>query len=225
VPRSDQKRAITRTAFAAGVWLVPSCLASCDRTPAPGLHTETESSAEIGSAAAAESTASGELASSGFSRSAPSAQDDHAGHDCATAHPRREPDPPITATALTPDARARLTTVRISAHVGYVILRKRDSEWITSGQGGCVVPASRVERALDNLASLTAVPSDERPADGNAFELQLTALTDEGPALRFDVAGRNRDGDLVQLNDHSRYRVQGLDRELWSPDPAPWCSD
>src|SRR5690242_7858160 len=49
-------------------------------------------------------------------------------------HPPRPPRPPppgASATALRSDFRARLTGLRVSAHVGSVIIRKRGDTWIT----------------------------------------------------------------------------------------------
>jgi len=145
-------------------------------------------------------------------------------HDCQKAHPPPKPEPAVTATSLSPEARERLTTLRVSAHVGAVILRRQGSTWVMAGQSGCTVPPSRVERALDNLAGLSAVPTNERPVDGSSFELQLVALADEERLLHFEIAGGSDDGDLVQLNDDSTYRVRGLDRNLWSPLPSLWCA-
>jgi len=158
------------------------------------------------------------------SDASPSGVDGHADHDCNEAHPPPKPEPAVTATSLSPNARERLTTLRVSAHVGAVILRRQGSSWVTAGENGCTVPPSRVERALDNLSGLSAVPTDERPADGSSFELQLVALVDEERVLHFEIAGRSDDGDLVQLNDDSMYQVRGLDRDLWSPLPSVWCS-
>jgi hypothetical protein len=154
-----------------------------------------------------------------------SAVDGHADHDCEVAHPPRKPEPAVTATALSPDARQRLTTLRVSAHVGSVILRRQGSSWVTAGQNGCTVPPSRIERALDNLASLKAEPTAERPVDGNSFELQIVAQVGEERALYLDVADHGERGDLVQLVDGSTFRVRGLERELWSPNPRDWCGD
>jgi hypothetical protein len=83
------------------------------------------------------------------------------------------------------------------------------------------VASARVERALDNLSTLSAEPSDEQP---ETFDLQLAVLNGQERVLHFDVAGRSNGTDLVQLNDGSRFRIKGLDRELWSPTPAVWCA-
>jgi hypothetical protein len=115
--------------------------------------------------------------------------------------------------------------VRVSAHAGGVILRKRGSSWVTAGDGGCTVPAPRMEEALDNLAQLKAIKTEERPDGGQAFELQIVALMGEAIALQLEVAGRRNTGDLVQLHDDSRVRLRGLDRGLWSPRPADWCKE
>jgi hypothetical protein len=113
--------------------------------------------------------------------------------------------------------------LRVSAHVGAVSLRKRGSSWVMAGAGGCAVPERRMKQALDDLARLTAVKTEERPAGGDAFELQIVALMGEDVALQLDVAGRGSAGDLVQLWDGSMVRMRGLDRNLWSPRPADWC--
>jgi hypothetical protein len=87
------------------------------------------------------------------------------------------------------------------------------------------VPARRIEQALDNLAELKAVRTEEQPADGNAFELQIVALMGEEIALPLEIADRDNAGDLVHLLDDSRVRLRGLDRNLWSPRPADWCKE
>jgi hypothetical protein len=91
------------------------------------------------------------------------------------------------------------------------------------GRDGCSVPLPRLERAFDNLARVRAVPTNEPPPDGTAFQLQITVLIGEEPALHLEIADRNEDGDLVQLADYSMVRLQGLDRALWSPNPVDWC--
>ena len=144
--------------------------------------------------------------------------DEHDGHD--VARPRLASP---TATNLRADDRKRLTTLRVSAHVGAAIIRKGADGWSIGGPSGCKVEQARIERALDNLTGLTAVSSDEKPADGKQFELQIVALMEQEPALHFDVADRRDGKDLVQLADESTFRVHGLDRELWSPEPQVWC--
>lgn len=125
-----------------------------------------------------------------------------------------------TATSLAPEVRQKLSTLRISAHHGGIILRKGADGWSLSGMQHCAVPSSRVERALDNLAALRAVKSSDALGQ---FELQIVLLIGEERALYFDI-GERRDGkDLIQLGDQSRFVVTGLDRELWSPDPTSWC--
>jgi hypothetical protein len=84
---------------------------------------------------------------------------------------------------------------------------------------------SRIERALGDLTKLQALRTDEPPPDGNAYALQIAVDTDAGLALRFDVADRNAQGDLIRLGDNSTARVRGLDRQLWSPKPEAWCRD
>lgn len=91
------------------------------------------------------------------------------------------------------------------------------------GRDDCSVPLPRLERAFDNLARLRAVPTDEPPPDGTAFQLQITLLIDEERAIHLEIADRNEEGDLVHLADDSMVRVQGLDRGLWSPHLVDWC--
>jgi hypothetical protein len=145
----------------------------------------------------------------------------HAEHDCSQAHPDQPRPAPATATWLSDEARGRLTTLRASAHQGSVTARKGDQGFTIAGPRGCTVSAERIERALDNLRGLTAERSDESPQH---FELQVIVLSGEERLLHFDVAGRSEGADLVQLNDGSSFRISGLDRELWSPDPAVWCA-
>jgi len=140
-------------------------------------------------------------------------------------HPSRPPPPGGSATALRAAYRERLTTVRVSAHVGSVILRKRGASWVVAGNGGCTVPARRIDRALDALERLEAVKTDEQPRDGKAFELQIVALMDEELALQLEIASAGDHGDLVQLFDGSRVRMRGLDRSSWSARPADWCNE
>jgi hypothetical protein len=116
-----------------------------------------------------------------------------------------------------------VTTLRISAPVGAVILRRRENGWVAAGQDGCTVPASRIERALDNLTNLKAETTGDRAVEGNSFELQIVVEIGQERALSLDVAGRGERGDLVQLVDGSTLRVRGLERELWSPHPRDWC--
>jgi hypothetical protein len=153
---------------------------------------------------------------------AASAADPWDGHP---PRPPRPPEPGASASALRADFRARLTTLRVSAHGSAVILRKRDSGWVTAGAGGCPVPAPRMERALDNLARLKAARTEEKVGDGLAFELQIVALMGDEIALQFEVAGRSEKGDLVQLYDDTTVRLRGLDRKLWSARPADWCEE
>lgn len=150
------------------------------------------------------------------------------GSEPLEAHPPRPPRPPppgASATALRSDYRPRLTTLSISAHLGSATLRKRGSSWVTAGDSGCTVPARRIEQALDNLAQLSAMKTEEQPADGRAFELQIVALVDEEIVLHLEIANRDDTGDLVQLLDGARVRMRGLDRSLWSPRPDDWCKE
>jgi len=105
-----------------------------------------------------------------------------------------------------------------------VPLRRRGSSWVTAGSG-CTVPPRRIEQALDNLAELKAVKTEEQPADGRAFELQIVALMGEEMALHLEIAHRDKAGDLVQLFDDSRVILRGLDRNLWSPRAEDWCTE
>jgi hypothetical protein len=145
----------------------------------------------------------------------------------ASEHPpEKPPEKPALSplsTVLSPAARSYITTLRVSARVGSVIARKEGGKWTTAGTEGCTVPAERVERALDNLVGLKSTPSTEPTPEGNAFELQIVALSGEESALHFEVAGRDGNGDLVRLIDNSMLRVQGLDRALWTPKPELWC--
>jgi hypothetical protein len=134
---------------------------------------------------------------------------------------RRPAGPPSI--ALNAQVRADLTTISVSAHVGSVVIRKEGSAWVLGGPGGCSVPLPRIERALDNLARVRAVTTDEPVPDGMAFQLQVDLLIGEERAVHLEVAARNDDGDLVRLDNDSMVRVQGLDRELWSPHPPDWC--
>jgi hypothetical protein len=142
-------------------------------------------------------------------------------HDDDHGPPAAPAAPAPTATALDAKTRAKLTTLRISAHRGGLIIRKEPEGWKLSGTQGCLVDAARVDRALDNLAGLTAVQTLDALAH---FELQIVALIGQERALYFDVGERGEAGDLVQLGDQSRVRVKGLDRALWSPEPSAWCS-
>lgn len=139
------------------------------------------------------------------------------------AHPTPVMPPVPTVTALSAAARAGLTALRVSAHQGSVIIRKGDDGWVLAGAGGCTVTPAHIDRALDNLGALKAVATDERPADGAVFELQIVALSGEQRTLHFDIADRKDGRDLLQLPNEATYRLQGLDRKLWSPDPQAWC--
>jgi hypothetical protein len=106
-----------------------------------------------------------------------------------------------------------------------VILRKQGTVWVVAGQNDCSVPARRIGRALDNLAHLKAVPTSETVSEGTAIELQIVALIGEERLLHLEIADRNGSGDLVRLMNDTTYRIQGLDRTLWSTNPAAWCVD
>jgi hypothetical protein len=109
--------------------------------------------------------------------------------------------------------------------VGSVVLRKGGNSWVTSDDGGCTVPPRRMDRALDELGRLKAAKTDEQPANGQAFELQIVALMGEETALRLEIAERGATGDLVQIFDGSRFRMRGLDRSFWSLRPSDWCNE
>jgi hypothetical protein len=149
----------------------------------------------------------------------------HTDDDCRPSGPPPPPPSGASATALSADHLPRLSTVRVLAHSNAVILRKRDSSWVTAGDNGCTVPASRMARALENLSRLRATKTDERPADGSAYELQIVALMGEDVAVQLEIAQRNDRWDLVQIFDGTTFRLRGLDRNLWSPRPADWCKE
>jgi hypothetical protein len=134
---------------------------------------------------------------------------------------RRQAGPPSI--ALNAQVRADLTTISVSAHVGSVVIRKEGSAWVLGGPAGCTVPLPRIERALDNLARVRAVTTNEPVPDGMAFQLQIDLLMGEERAVHLEVAARSDDGDLARLDNDSMVRVQGLDRGLWSPLPPDWC--
>ena len=203
VPSSPRSR-LDLVAFLACMVLSVS-FASCDRAP--------------------EARDASPVSSSTPTAGPSSAADAHDDHDWRTAHPPYVPPAGPPAVALSAKVRRDVTTLRIFAHVGAVILRRGETGWVAAGQNGCSVPASRIERALDDLASLKAEPTSERPVDGNSFELQIVAQVGEERALSLDVAGHGERGDLVQLVDGSTLRVRGLERELWSPNPRDWCVD
>jgi hypothetical protein len=138
-------------------------------------------------------------------------------HEESTGRPRA----PVTA-ALSPSDRDELTTLRVSAHVGSVIIRKRDDAWVVAGRR-CTVPGSRIQAALADLVGLESTPSNEPIPVGSEFELQVDALVGERQALHLELARRDADGDLVRLLDDSTVRLRGLDRALWSPEPEAWC--
>lgn len=192
----------------AGCWLLVALVSGCDHAeprPAP------------------QAAAPAPSATSSQSPAAP-ASGDAAEPSCEDAHPPRAPVQVATATALPKDARKKLTTLRVMAHVGAVIIRKESGDWVISGPQGCKVDPSRIERALDNLAALRSEPTTQRPEAGSDFELQVVALMGEERALHFDMAGRVGGKDLVQLADYSTYWVSGFDRALWAADPRAWCA-
>jgi hypothetical protein len=174
-------------------------LAACDSEPAPD-PTGSPSKSEVGPDDA---------------RSEPDESD---------AHPPISRPPAPTATALSAETRARITTLRVMAHRGAVIVRKTPEGWMISGREGCQVDPVRIERALNNLRRLKATRTEDKPFPGAEFDLQLVVLMGDERALHFDIARRVDGKDLVQLGDHSNHWVSGLDRELWAPDPRAWCA-
>lgn len=174
---------------------------ACDKAPSPSAEPPPAAARQIASVAVKD-------------------KDPHAEHDCSQVHPAAPQPAPATATALSDTARTNVTTLRVSAHQGSVIVRKGEQGWTISGTVACTVASQRIDRALDNLSALKAEHSAEKPEN---FELQIVVLNEEERVLHFDVAGRHDGADLVQLNDGSTHRILGLDRDLWSPDPAVWC--
>jgi hypothetical protein len=203
----------------ASVSALGMALAHCKSNPSSGESSKTSRSSPQTASAAPAPALSGPAASAPAATA--SAADEHAEHDCRTAHPVERPKV-STATALTKEARRNLTALRISAHVGAVILRKQDSGWVVAGYD-CALPASRVERALDNLERLKAVRTEEPIPSGAGLDLQIVAQIGEERVLYLEVAKRDARGDLAQLFDDSRVRIQGLDRELLSTNPRAWC--
>lgn len=151
---------------------------------------------------------------------ATTASDPHAEHDCSVAHPQPAPQAIATATKLSDEARSRADTLRISALVGSVIVRKTEQGWLVSGPHGCTVSEARMAQVFKSLSALSAEATDERPAQ---FELQIVVLHGQERLLHFDVGGRNSGRDLVQLTDASAFHISGLDRALLSADPRAWC--
>jgi hypothetical protein len=172
---------------------------------------------------ACDSKKSAPPAASGTARAASSGQHSDPDADSSGHGPglRRPAGPPSI--ALNAQVRADLTAISVSAHVGSVVIRKEGGSWVMGGPSGCSVPLPRIERALDSLARLHAVPTSEPVPDGMDYQLQITLLTGDERAVQMDVAARNDDGDLVRLDNDSMVRVQGLDRGLWSPHPPDWC--
>ncbi len=118
----------------------------------------------------------------------------------------------------------RLTTLRLSAHIGSVTLHKRGADWIVRrGKEHCVVPPARMKRAFDSLAGFRSSRSEQRLVPGE-LELQIVALEGERRVLHFDVGHRGADGDLVQLPNYATYWIRGLDRDLWKPQRDAWCT-
>lgn len=149
---------------------------------------------------------------------------EHAEHDCRShAVPPAPPPPGFAATALHLKDLAAVDSVRVSAHVGGVTLRKRDGVWRTSGKRGCVVPPSRVTQALSNLTQLTVEGRRESWPSDAPFELQVDVLVGQDPLIHFEVGQRKGNTDLVQLLNGDVIELRGLDRQQWSVEPAAWC--
>lgn len=125
--------------------------------------------------------------------------------------------------ALGAEARAQLTTILVSAHVGSVIARREADAWVISGKDGCTVAPARMKRALDNLTTLKAVPTHEPVPKGADFRLQISALVGDRRVVHLELADQNEVGHLTRLTNDSMVRLQGLDGGLWSPLPADWC--
>ncbi len=156
--------------------------------------------------------------------SASPADEDHSTHDCTLhSEPRPPPPPGATATVLDRADLGKLTTIRVSAHVGGVVIRKRGQDWVLSGKRGCTLPAERVRRALENLASLESTPRDGSLPVGSPYELQIDVLINETHAIHFEIAPAPGEGDIVRLMDDSTHVLYGLDHDLWAPQPSAWC--
>ncbi len=150
---------------------------------------------------------------------------EHLDHDCAThATPLRPAPPGASATALQPQDLQRLTGVRISAHAGSVLLRKQNGAWLSVGRSGCTVAPERMAKALTNLTELSASSRPTGWPSEADFELQIDVLMGEEHAIHFEIGTRDGDTDLVKLLNGDVVELRGLDRGLWSTDPAVWCS-
>lgn len=148
-------------------------------------------------------------------------EDDHENHDCSQHEASGTANE--AAGVLARSDRLAVSTIRVSAHVGSVTLRRSDGVWKTAGASGCVVPPARVKEALDGLVALQPVPTTEQLPVGTPFELQIDALAGDRHVVHLEVAGRNDQGDLARLRDDSTARLRGLDRAFWLPDPVVWC--
>lgn len=144
--------------------------------------------------------------------------------DCTPEDGHREHLP--APKSLTRQDREALTRLSVTAHVGAVIIRKQqDGQWKTAGPKGCVVPPSRMSKALDGLVALKLTPTTGSIPVGARFELQVDALVDQRRAVHLEVAEASGDRDFVRLTDDSTATVKRLSRELWSTDPLAWCRD
>jgi hypothetical protein len=169
---------LARWSLALGLLSFSGLLVACDKAPAPSTAPPTTSP----------------------SAAATTGSDPHAEHDCSVAHPDPAPRVVATATKLSDEARERADTLRISAPVGSVIIRKTEQGWLLAGPRGCTVSEARMAEAFKGLSSFGAEPTDERPDD---FELQIIVLHGQERLLHFDVAHHSQGSDLVQLNDGS----------------------
>ncbi len=139
--------------------------------------------------------------------------------------PHRDPPPGASATALDPAEVPRVTTISVSAHEGAALLRKQGNGWVSIGKRGCPVPDVRISTALANLAQLTVAKQHLTwPIEGK-FELQIDVLNGEQHSVHLEVGARRGDTDLVKLLNDDVVELRGLDRALWSADPAGWCSN
>lgn len=148
------------------------------------------------------------------------------GDGCAAhAQPLREPPPGASATSLRVADAAKVTSFTVSAHQGVALLRRQpNGEWAAAGKRGCSVSTERVRTALENLTRLNVQKRhDVWPADAK-FELQIDVLMGEEHAIHLEVGPRRGGADLVKLLSDDVVEVTGLDRGLWSVDPAAWCS-
>jgi hypothetical protein len=182
-----------------------------------GCRSEEPQSAGIQSAplAVAQSTAAQLVTGGAAAAHADEAHDDH---------PKGMPPTAPATVRLRADAIEQVTTIRVMAHVGSVIIRKQGADWVTGGAKGCIVPPARIARALTDLTTLEATSVTDSPTKGNAIGMQIAVTTGRKLVLNLDVLEHGAEGDLVRLGDDSMHRVRGLDRGLWVPDAGAWCA-